>query len=221
MRTAVVHMRQSDTIAEGRNVCCVCFTKESAKTAGKKSNTKLARSGMSPLLWFGFIAILGLVLWLARPFLNKEPEKKPVVSTAAVASTPVKQVQMQAVLLNLRSDFLFEFGSAVLKPESAAELRTVAGQIRAAQGIQALIRGYTDSIGTAAENKALALKRAQSVRDWLIREGGLPAAQFAVEGMGAQDPVAPNTLPDGRDNPDGRQKNRRVTITITGGTVGR
>jgi outer membrane protein OmpA-like peptidoglycan-associated protein len=38
---------------------------------------------------------------------------------------------------------------------------------------------------------------------------------MAVRGWGRSKPVAPNTMPNGADNPEGRQKNRRVEITFT------
>ena len=41
-----------------------------------------------------------------------------------------------------------------------------------------------------------------------------PGATFQSTGKGAADPVAPNTNPDGSDNPEGRARNRRVTITF-------
>jgi outer membrane protein OmpA-like peptidoglycan-associated protein len=42
----------------------------------------------------------------------------------------------------------------------------------------------------------------------------LAAANLAASGFGARDPVAPNRKPDGSDNPEGRQLNRRVTVLI-------
>jgi outer membrane protein OmpA-like peptidoglycan-associated protein len=50
------------------------------------------------------------------------------------------------------------------------------------------------------------------VEQWLARQGGgLPP--LSVEGHGEREPVAPNTV-DGKDNPDGRQQNRRVEILL-------
>jgi outer membrane protein OmpA-like peptidoglycan-associated protein len=37
---------------------------------------------------------------------------------------------------------------------------------------------------------------------------------MATKGFGAAHPVAPNTHPDGSDNPEGRQQNRRVELLI-------
>jgi outer membrane protein OmpA-like peptidoglycan-associated protein len=52
------------------------------------------------------------------------------------------------------------------------------------------------------------------VRDALAKLLTDHPVQFTVAGFGASKPVAPNTNPDGSDNPKGRGKNRRVTIAI-------
>jgi outer membrane protein OmpA-like peptidoglycan-associated protein len=47
-----------------------------------------------------------------------------------------------------------------------------------------------------------------------MEKGGITTVAIAVNGYGAKNPVAPNTMADGQDNPAGRQKNRRVEIRI-------
>jgi outer membrane protein OmpA-like peptidoglycan-associated protein len=41
-----------------------------------------------------------------------------------------------------------------------------------------------------------------------------PPSIITTRGLGETKPVAPNTNPDGSDNPHGRQQNRRVEITV-------
>jgi len=60
----------------------------------------------------------------------------------------------------------------------------------------------------------LSEKRAESVKNWLIKNSGIDSALIETEGCGESDPVAPNTLPSGFDNPEGRKKNRRMEILI-------
>ncbi len=43
----------------------------------------------------------------------------------------------------------------------------------------------------------------------------LNGAAIKTRGWGKTKPIAPNTKPDGSDDPDGRAKNRRVEITVT------
>ncbi len=74
------------------------------------------------------------------------------------------------------------------------------------------IEGHTDSKGSDPYNQKLSERRAQAVKTWLTEKEGLRNAEFAIQGFGAKKPVAPNKKPDGSDDPDGRQKNRRVEI---------
>lgn len=134
-----------------------------------------------------------------------------------VNSQSSSQPKYQTVTLNLRSDVLFEFSNASLKSGAAETLRDVAKMVRQRPAATVVIRGYTDSIGTEQANMALSLQRAESVRDWMVKKASIPAKQLSVQGLGARDPVAPNTAPDGSDNPSGREQNRRVTVAVTGG----
>ena len=52
------------------------------------------------------------------------------------------------------------------------------------------------------------------MKSWLVQKGGMNGNQIKTKGWGKANPVAPNTNPDGSDNPEGRQKNRRVEITV-------
>lgn len=52
------------------------------------------------------------------------------------------------------------------------------------------------------------------MKTWLVEKAGVDGKRIKTKGWGKANPVAPNTHPDGSDNPDGRQKNRRVEITV-------
>lgn len=58
-------------------------------------------------------------------------------------------------------------------------------------------------------------RRAESVRNWLAQAGGVPRPAISTVGYGESRPVAPNGTPDGRDDPEGRQRNRRVELLVT------
>lgn len=53
-----------------------------------------------------------------------------------------------------------------------------------------------------------------AVRTWLADRENLRNVEFSTQGFGAKRPKAPNKKPDGSDDPDGRQKNRRVEIIV-------
>lgn len=76
-----------------------------------------------------------------------------------------------------------------------------------------LITGHTDSIASQDYNAGLGLRRAEAAQAWLV-DKGLTKDRIQVATMGETEPVAPNSTPDGRDNPEGRQKNRRVNFKL-------
>ena len=118
----------------------------------------------------------------------------------------------QQVEVTLAADVLFAFDRADLTEPAADRIREVGAQITAKSSGPVAVVGYTDSKGTSAYNDDLSLRRATAVQAGL--QPLVPGVAIQVSGKGAADPVAPNTNPDGSDNPDGRALNRRVTITF-------
>ena len=119
------------------------------------------------------------------------------------------------IRIELNADVLFDFDKATIKPEAASALHNVAEIINEkGKGRAVKIDGYTDSKGSDAYNQKLSERRADSVKAWLAQKEGLSQAKMTTAGFGAKNPVASNTKPDGSDDPDGRQKNRRVEIVL-------
>ncbi len=115
--------------------------------------------------------------------------------------------------LRVGADFLFDFDHSDLRPGSAAALDQLAQRIAATdKGV--VVEGHTDAKGSDAYNQALSDRRAASVRGALVGRG-LRSAQLAARGYGKTRAVAPNLNPDGSDNPEGRQKNRRVEVVVS------
>lgn len=110
--------------------------------------------------------------------------------------------------IRLVADLLFAFGSAELNEGATTKLPEILTDIP--QGTAIEINGYTDSIGTAADNLVLSQQRAQAVAN--VVATSRPDLIVTVHGHGEASPVAPNTNDDGSDNPDGRAQNRRVEI---------
>lgn len=128
-------------------------------------------------------------------------------------SLEVKETSLE-IKIELSADILFDFDKADIKPVAADALKQVATIIIANANKRVRIGGYTDAKGADAYNLKLSRQRAQSVMDWLTKKEGLTSTKFDIKGYGAKDPVAPNTNLDGSDNPEGRQKNRRVELII-------
>lgn len=118
------------------------------------------------------------------------------------------------IKIALSGDILFDFDKDTLRPDALPTLQKVAEVIAGYPGAPVLIEGYTDSKGKDSYNLKLSDRRAASVKKWLVEKAGADAGHIKTKGWGEAKPVAPNENPDGSDDPDGRQKNRRVEITI-------
>lgn len=120
----------------------------------------------------------------------------------------------EEIRIELAADVLFDFDKADLRPAAQETLKKAADFVRQRAKGTVRIEGHTDSKGNDAYNQKLSERRAASVKAWFTDKEGLGKVQFATQGFGAKQPVASNTKPDGSDDPEGRQKNRRVEIVI-------
>ncbi len=116
------------------------------------------------------------------------------------------------IRIELAADVLFEFDKADIRPKAEQALKQVATIIRERAKGTVRVEGHTDSKGSDPYNQKLSVGRANSVKNWLVQKEGLKNVRFSTAGFGAKSPVVSNTKPDGSDDPEGRQKNRRVEI---------
>lgn len=145
-----------------------------------------------------------------RKFYTKPTEVPP----EQLAESLGAQDKSAGTLVTLSDRFLFAFGSAELAPTAAAGLDNLVALMAGSTG-PVEVTGHTDSIGDDTVNQPLSEKRAKAVADYLASKG-VDAARLKTTGKGSSDPVAENTK-DGRDNPEGRQQNRRVEVLFTKG----
>jgi outer membrane protein OmpA-like peptidoglycan-associated protein len=178
--------------------------------------------------------LLFLVPYLASAQKYPDPDS-PAVQAAAQAALPHAKVEnivgvalgIQSVLQDLKAqvteheikidldaDVLFDFDKYSLRAAAADSLREVGEVTKSYDKSPVLIEGHTDGKGTHPYNIKLSENRAASVKKWLVENAGVSGSRITTRGWGETKPVAPNTNPDGSDNPAGRQKNRRVEITI-------
>jgi len=121
----------------------------------------------------------------------------------------------QELRIDLAADVLFDFDKYTLLPKASDTLRKV-GQVAVSYpSSPILIEGHTDGKGTHPYNMKLSENRANAVKAWLVQNASITGARISTRGWGETKPVAPNTKPDGSDDPEGRQKNRRVEIVLT------
>jgi outer membrane protein OmpA-like peptidoglycan-associated protein len=116
--------------------------------------------------------------------------------------------------VDLAGDVLFDFGSAAVRPDAAAQLVKVAHVLRQKAQSEVQVVGHTDSVGSDQANQKLSEARAIAVMAWLNQHQGIPANLIKARGLGEKQPVAHNTKPDGSDDPAGRARNRRVEIVF-------
>jgi outer membrane protein OmpA-like peptidoglycan-associated protein len=123
------------------------------------------------------------------------------------------QVTPLEIKIELAADVLFDFDKAVLRPEAGPALEKVASVLNSYPKATVAIDGHTDGKGGDQYNQKLSQRRADAVRLWLLAHQ--VTTPMTSHGWGSTKPVAPNTKPDGSDDPSGRQKNRRVEIRVT------
>ncbi|MFZ5484128.1 MAG: Ig-like domain-containing protein [Pseudomonadota bacterium] len=138
--------------------------------------------------------------------------KAEQASSPAVQEPPaqvyreVTEKRLVKTTASMRSDAFFKFDSAKLTPVASESLGQVA-RVLTTQGYadRISVTGHTCDIGPEAYNQKLSLRRAESVKGFLVKEGGLPATDIDAAGKGETAPLYPNTRTE-------RHKNRRVDI---------
>lgn len=139
------------------------------------------------------------------------PKERLEQTRALLVELKARPTPEQAISIDLPADVLFDFDKAELRADAAPSLDKAAELIKSYATAPLSVLGHTDGKGTDAYNDALSLRRAEAVARALQRQ---TQRQARVEGRGKREPIAPNTTPDGRDDPQGRQLNRRVQILI-------
>ncbi|MFQ5448489.1 MAG: OmpA family protein, partial [Saprospiraceae bacterium] len=128
-----------------------------------------------------------------------------------VKTIPLEKIKKgNTILLH---NIFYDFDQATLRRESHSELDQLTGILKDHPEMKIEISSHTDSKGTEAYNLHLSQARAQAVVDYLIA-GGIDRERLIARGYGETRPIAPNQNPDGSDNPEGRQTNRRTEFTI-------
>jgi outer membrane protein OmpA-like peptidoglycan-associated protein len=121
--------------------------------------------------------------------------------------------------VTVQADVLFPSGKYSLTPAANAKIEAVSGELHTRRASGSItVGGHADSVGNPQDNQVLSERRARTVSSALkplVRD--LNVALLA-QGFGETRPVRPNKKPDGSDNPEGRARNRRVTVTFVPGT---
>lgn len=116
----------------------------------------------------------------------------------------------ETIILN---NLLFVYDKATLLPNSKDDLNKLIKYMKTNPSAIIMIEGHTDSKGNDEYNLKLSQQRSEQVKKKLVA-AGIQATRIQTRGFGETKPIVENELPDGSDNPDGRQLNRRVEIKI-------
>jgi len=128
-------------------------------------------------------------------------EMKGILPEAAVAREGDK------LYVALPSGILFDVDKTEIKHAARESIAKAAEVLVKYPDTYITVEGHTDSTGTTEYNQKLSERRADAVRDRLMRDG-VPASRISIKGYGESDPVADNSTPEGR------QSNRRVQLEI-------
>jgi outer membrane protein OmpA-like peptidoglycan-associated protein len=112
----------------------------------------------------------------------------------------------RGMVITLQGEVLFKTGKWDLKAGAMAKLDQIAEALRGKEQPMVVL-GYTDNVGTRDNNMDLSMKRASTVRDYLVGRG-IPSDLVTAQGKGPDDPVSDNS------SVDGRASNRRVEIVV-------
>src|SRR5690606_32712797 len=136
--------------------------------------------------------------------LDKCPNEAEVVNGFQDQDGCPDEVIKKGEKLILKGVF-FKTASAELTPESLPTLDKLAEQLTTFPEVKLEVQGHTDNVGSAAVNKRLSGKRAQSVVDYLVSKG-IAKERLKAFGYGPAKPIGDNKTEEGR------AMNRRVEL---------
>lgn len=117
-------------------------------------------------------------------------------------------------IIEIPSFVLFDFDKSFVRPEGRDVVRERVYDKLVEFGVKEIeVIGHTDARGTEEYNYALGLRRATAVAEFLT-DLGFPSENIEILSGGEEFPIAPNANEDGTDNPEGRQRNRRVEVVV-------
>ena len=140
---------------------------------------------------------------VAKAAAAPAPAVEPAPAPAPAPAAPVSEK------VTFAADTFFDFDKAVLKPDGKAKLDDLVSKLQGMNLEVIIAVGHTDSVGTDAYNQKLSVRRAESVKAYLVSKG-IEANRVYTEGKGKKQPVADNKTSAGR------AKNRRVEIEVVG-----
>jgi len=141
---------------------------------------------------------------------NIDVPKEPVYSE--INKVIVLEPIQKGTKITLKNLF-FESGKTSISKQSQVELEKLHDLMKDNPDLVIEIAGYTDNKGVEKENLRLSQERANAVVSFLVKKGIEPR-RLVAKGYGSAQPVASNTLPNGKPDPEGMKMNRRVEMKV-------
>lgn len=132
-------------------------------------------------------------------------------------------IEMPPIWINVITDqpivlknVYYAFDDATLSDDAKKSIdKTLLELMQKASDLIIEVGSHTDSLGNDEYNKKFSQQRADNVVAYLMSKG-IEKKRLTAVGYGAEKPVANNFKPDGSDNPEGRDKNRRTEFRVIG-----
>jgi OOP family OmpA-OmpF porin len=137
------------------------------------------------------------------------PAPKPAPPMAEKPKPAPAKPKPVAEKVTFAADVFFDFDKSVIKPAGKSKLDDLSSKLRGINLEVVIAIGHADSIGSDAYNQRLSVRRAESVKAYLVSKG-IEGNRVYTEGKGEKQPVADNKTREGR------AKNRRVEIEVIG-----
>lgn len=144
------------------------------------------------------------------------PESTPPIISTPVAQQPINQTSAitQAIKDSIYTEIIYyNFDKSNIRNDAEIVLKKIYGLMKQYPDSKLVISSYTDSKGAKNYNWHLSKLRATAVIGYFTNKGIL-RFRIKANGYGESKPAAPNTLKNGKDNPTGRQLNRRSEIWL-------
>ncbi len=149
--------------------------------------------------------------YIAQAESKKEAPPKKIVRISAVRPPVIMNKKQQGKIFSLLNCFktLIEFdsNSTTIKDDDENKLQAAADYLMQHKSAKLNIVGHTDNVGSPKSNMALALRRAETVADYLAEQFDIDPQRLNIQGAGSTDPLFDN------DAPEGRRQNRNVLIS--------
>jgi outer membrane protein OmpA-like peptidoglycan-associated protein len=136
-----------------------------------------------------------------------DSEKRTADLRAELDRLAVVKEEERGLVVSLSGGVLFRSAESSLLPSAQVKLDSVTKALLSVSERNIIVEGHTDSRGSESYNQDLSQRRADAVREYIVKRG-YPADRIQSHGMGKGSPIANNASPEGRAN------NRRVEIVI-------